>query len=608
MGTFITDASASAATIFPDGDKAAAPNLALRSGWTSDNVLRATEANALRDGLVDARTEIRGQCFNVKHYAGGAACGQGLTDDTATIQAALNAAAATSSTTGMKEVYIPDGLWLITSALTIGSNTHLKASPRATIKRNADFNNMLRNNADGVTGGYTANSNIIVEGGIWDGNSSGYATNCTTIAFGHCTDITVKDAIFKNQYLWHHVELNAVTRGQVLNCRFEDLTGSAATESVQLDLMKDSSVFPWFGPYDNTPCLNILVDGCTFTGTQPRAFGSHSSVASVRHTRIRFTNNFVENCQGEAIQLLNYQDVVISGNVFENCYRGVYGLSDGSTTCDGFVVTNNVFKNFLTYTSTQARAVYFAGTVGLRAFRKGVISNNLVQGIGRHGIGADYGDHWTISNNIVHTIGGAGVGTGFGIALWFCQYSAASGNVVEDAYANGIIVNGATQCAVVGNTVRRAVSSSGILVQGSSTHCTVVGNVIAEGTTTGINVNASTYNLIASNDVYLNGTHGIIIDGSSHNNVVNNVCRDNGQTTTNTYDGINIDANSDSNNVQGNLVRTVAAGTRQRYGIRVNNANCDTNVVTNNDVLGGGQTATYSDAGTGTVTVAGNRL
>lgn len=74
-----------------------------------------------------------------------------------------------------------------------------------------------------------------------------------------------------------------------------------------------------------------------------------------------------------------------------------------------------------------------------------------------------------------------------------------------------------------------------------------------------------------------------------------------------TYDGISIDSDSNRNNVQGNTVRGKLGTKQLRYGIRVNNANCDDNLITNNDLKNAGATANFSDAGTGTVTTAGNR-
>jgi len=75
----------------------------------------------------------------------------------------------------------------------------------------------------------------------------------------------------------------------------------------------------------------------------------------------------------------------------------------------------------------------------------------------------------------------------------------------------------------------------------------------------------------------------------------------NSQTTDNTYDGIFIDADSDYNNVQGNTVRHAGGAKQHRYGIRIDNANCDGNLVIDNDLYLAGRTLDYSNAGTSTI-------
>ena len=59
MGAFVTDDDVDGTDIFPDGDKVAAPNLSRPATWTTDNVTRASEMNAIRDALLDLRTVVR---------------------------------------------------------------------------------------------------------------------------------------------------------------------------------------------------------------------------------------------------------------------------------------------------------------------------------------------------------------------------------------------------------------------------------------------------------------------------------------------------------------------------------------------------------------------
>lgn len=116
-----------------------------------------------------------GQPANVRELG---ACGNGLDDDFEVFQKALDKAG---------DILIPPGLYKIGGTLKIGSNTRLKAMPGAVMvladdacKAVGDF--FLTNKNPG--GGDT---NITVEGGVWNGNNKGnprrgglFAQDCYT--------------------------------------------------------------------------------------------------------------------------------------------------------------------------------------------------------------------------------------------------------------------------------------------------------------------------------------------------------------------------------------------------------------------------------------------
>lgn len=91
--------------------------------------------------------------------------GDGKTDDTAAIQAAFDSS--------YDVIVIPKGVYRITKALKIGSDKKIEADKNARLfmcgnvpKHRNDF---LLTNSDTESG----NSNIEIEGGIWDGNNQG---------------------------------------------------------------------------------------------------------------------------------------------------------------------------------------------------------------------------------------------------------------------------------------------------------------------------------------------------------------------------------------------------------------------------------------------------
>ena len=97
---------------------------------------------------------------SVKDYG---AVGNGVTDDTEAIQAALNS--------GADEIYIPFGAYSVSKTLLIPSNTAITADPCARItlrpRTRLRRDEFLLSNSDPVGG----NVNISITGGVWDGNN-----------------------------------------------------------------------------------------------------------------------------------------------------------------------------------------------------------------------------------------------------------------------------------------------------------------------------------------------------------------------------------------------------------------------------------------------------
>jgi parallel beta-helix repeat protein len=141
---------------------------------------------------------------------------------------------------------------------------------------------------------------------------------------------------------------------------------------------------------------------------------------------------------------------------------------------------------------------------------------------------------------------------------------------------------------------------------------TVSGNACTGNGHHGIYLHApSSSNTVSGNTCTGNGHHGIYLYapiGDIYNNTISvNTVVGNSQDNDNTYDGIFVDGDCNFNNIQGNTVRRGIGGNQQRYGIRINSADCDNNLVINNNLYQAGVAADNSDAGTGTI-FRNNRL
>jgi hypothetical protein len=258
------------------------------------------------------------EAANVRNFG---AKGDGKTDDTIAIQTALLSA--------YRRIYVPSGTYRLTNILWIPSNKQLTLSPSTVMLRTSNASAMLLNDADGRTGGYGANKNIIIEGGTWNGNTAEYPSACTIIAFGHATDIIVRDCSILNTPTWHSIELNGTRR-----CTIEWVTFDGCTnEAVQLDTMNSGGpeVFPWFGPYDDTLCRDILIQDCIFQNVAT-AIGSHSA-PPVDGLVIR--RCLINASSDVAIKPVRYVNLSIEECEFNNCHTVFAG------SANNFVLKNN---------------------------------------------------------------------------------------------------------------------------------------------------------------------------------------------------------------------------------------------------------------------------
>jgi|GEM_PF-4464964 len=348
-------------------------------------------------GLVQSDKLSDMKIINVKDYG---AKGDGVTDDTLGIQSALNVA----RDAGGGTVYVPNGTYLITAILRIYSNTKLILSQNATILRGAHINAMLLNGTENVNA-YDGDHDIEVIGGTWDGNKDQFTSEVTVIAFGHCQRITLRDLTVKNVYLWHHVEFNAVKTGRILNCTFQNFDSPNPGEMVQIDLMANESAWVWFGNLDQTPCDDILIQGCTFINGS-RAIGTHTGVVGKKQTNIKIVGNHFENFRNEALYLMNYENLVVSENTFYDCWRGIYVFVDGQD-CFGYNIANNVLKNIKK--DVLARAMVFTGVPNQYGPKRGIIIGNIIDDVSRHGIGVEYTEDWSVVGNIITRCGYSGL-------------------------------------------------------------------------------------------------------------------------------------------------------------------------------------------------------
>lgn len=323
------------------------------------------------------------------------ASGDNTNDDSTAIQNAIDSAA-----TG-DVVFFPAGTYRINTNLFVPSGITLRGGKGVTIRRGSSaLNNMLRNDTTSV-GVYGGNRDIIIEGITFDMDSSTHSTQCTAIAFGHCQNVTVQHCRLTDGRDWHGIELSACRDSRVLFCTFDAFAQlDADEEMIQLDLMKSTGTWPWetgTTVYDNTPCLNILINGCTFNGGAT-GIGTHSTTIGNLHEFVHISNCHFEDMDDFGINFPSWQNVSINQCTFTDIDFGINVVSEAGEPLSGISISDCLFKD-VNKVATTSRAIVIASDSG----GTGTISNVSIVNcdlfnIERHAIGFDYCEYVTVQN------------------------------------------------------------------------------------------------------------------------------------------------------------------------------------------------------------------
>ncbi|MEC4016106.1 right-handed parallel beta-helix repeat-containing protein [Streptomyces sp. H27-D2] len=502
-----------------DGD------LTVAGGVTVNGTLAATAdatvaGNLTVAGVLSAEFNLSSMgIYSVTSYG---ATGNGVTDDAPSIQGALDAVRDANG----GQVLVPPGTYrLATLPLRIYKKTRLTLMPGATMRRDADVTVLTNGDAAQVFGGYTGHGDLIIEGGLWDmrGTAVGLTASRMCMSLGHGYNILVRDTEIRDVPGYHAIEVNSSKDVRVIGCRFRgyvDPGGRDFSEAIQPDLAKGSSYFGAFGPYDHTPCEDLLISGCYFgpsgtvgTVAWPRGIGSHSATITKWHRRVRVIGCSFEGMTQYAMTAYNYEDVTFEANTISGCAAGFRAqppvtsdpndtkLPDGTQTSasqavKNFAITGNTFRNIGSHdeaiildgvTTGKVMNVTISGNTidGVTAPENGMrlihaqqvtVNGNVIRTAGNTGISQDNVDGVVITGNRIYAPTGSGIScdTGTGVLI--------SDNVVQNAGVNGIHVLGGSDVQVLDNTVRgasrAAAGSYGIRVSSGADKVTVVGNSI----------------------------------------------------------------------------------------------------------------------------------
>jgi parallel beta-helix repeat protein len=465
------------------------------------------------DVLAPNNTQLTGKWIRLQREANTTlsvtwfgAVGDGVTDDTAEIQAALDTVGLVTNGT----LYIPDGTFLVSSALTVRANTVIDGV--GTIKATGSTINYIF---------YILTSNVRIENIEIDGDDKAmigiYAYGGEHLTFRgltihNCTKARGVSGLYAAGILFREIDYGIIDACYFYaNGRSDEISGSiyfydSATDSKYCVISNnyiENAGFHGINVYDTSYCKvinNYVNQGNIGTNAYNNGYGilCYDGQHDTLHNM----------CIGN----------VISGNTVENCY----GIGIYLVVTKDCVVSNNVLKNVCL--QQDSPTLHNAG-ININEGIRTIVTGNTIDGVGGaqtniiSGIGILAGTEVVVSDNHINDVTTGSVYS-YGI------YIGGQGEVFTDS-GRGVIVKG--------NTIRTC-DSDGIRAEGNlKTECVITGNTIEEVKRHGISVQWFQRGIISNNTIlnFGGGLSGIVMT--------------------------NIGGNSQRNLIQGNMVNAVTA-------------------------------------------------
>lgn len=490
------------------------------------------------------------------------ATGDGSTDDTASVQLALDAA----HTAGGGVVYLPAGTYKIaTSPLSVYSNTSVQGIAGRTI----------------IVGSHSVAARAVFTAGGTLGSLTTLASNASrgdnSIVLSASASAFSADDIV---WLQSEAATNGVGTKIAELCVVGSVSGSTITVAGRIHasyLTADTAKAGRVTPVRHVEFRGLTIRNALYTATTT-ATGPLIDLSLVVGVVIRDCNLYENN--GKGINLYDCLGVTVTGNVIEKLRddeaNSIFGYGVDVAQASRLVaITGNVFRNCRHGVTNETSASGATPSYGVA--RTITIAGNAVADCTAAGLDShEEGDGITFSGNTV---------TG-------CDYV-------------GIQVR-AIRASVTGNTINN-IRGIGIYAASSASAVTISGNNIgyirqnANTATNGYGIRVdSGYVAIGGNYIEWCDSHGIaLLAGTIAHLVVGNVILNNGQLTTG--DGINVAVAATRVVLSNNIISDSQTSKTQRYGIRFESS------VTNSDriamvgnIMSNHVSGEFSNAGTGT--------
>lgn len=309
----------------------------------------------------------------------------------------------------------------------------------------AASNNIFINNSDGSIGGYDANKNIVICGFDFSADAIG---RCTEVGFSHCTNITVQDCTFHDNSEWNMIELNSCKNSTIENCYFYNNKVLAnSSEMVQLNSAANQDAFPWFGPYDSSPCKNIKIVSCSFDNSMNAIEEEGLNSAIGNHTIADIRNIIISDCTFTgftiALKFIALYDSTITGCNINNCGCGIllHGNAENVVISGNVIVGDRV--DTVPSTNVEKRGI-FCNNARTLAIKNITVVGNTISNFRNHGMSIEC-TNGLVANNTVFNNNYYGILCGYNAYNVTVEGNSVYNNAInaDNKYDIAIVISGA---------------------------------------------------------------------------------------------------------------------------------------------------------------------
>ena len=398
---------------------------------------------------------IAGAPVNVKDFG---AVGDGVANDTAAIQAALDS--------GAKKIKIPSGDYLVGSTISITSPVEIEGSGRVfsnnqiTIFRVLSSNVSIKNIEIEGAGNSSYNTlNRLIEVLGTDNGAATAPTRLTNIKIKDCKLHSVGRCGIYAQY----IESSIISDNHISDAGY---AGIEIKSSIELNISS-----------------NFISD--ISPGTSGNSYGIYlsqtNSADTTRHPtckRIKVIGNTVKNVEWEGLDCHGGEDILFLNNIVDNCgdtnaaIAIIHADDEVSTPIEGTLNVKIIGNSVI---NAQEFGIALSAGSSTVKHRNVVISGNTLENCGITSTSNRYG--------------GVKIGAGLNVTVSnnTFDYCAPIGLVIENEYADNIAVTGNIFNRIVSNTYT---TPSAIYIDRGAT---ALSNLIVEGNTLALASTGETY-------------------------------------------------------------------------------------------------------------------